>query len=233
MHNEMDSLIQQRQRKVQKKQKNQTPYAYGILVVAVMISIFLWINNHSYTALWTIGIGIGIVLRASRFCFSGAIREPFILGNTKLLRGLLLAMMVSTVGFGVIQYNYLKSNPIVYSNIPGSITSVGLHVIIGAFLFGVGMIIAGGCASGALMRIGEGHALQWIVLLGFLIGNVLGAKNYPVWNDKIISKSKIIYFPEYLDLRIVVILQLVVLMIFYKIASWYENKRLRAKMTEE
>ncbi|WP_346869389.1 N-acetylmuramoyl-L-alanine amidase [Clostridium sp. UBA5119] len=33
--------------------------------------------------------------------------------------------------------------------------------MIGAFIFGIGMVLAGGCVSGVLMRIGEGHALHW------------------------------------------------------------------------
>jgi uncharacterized protein len=225
----MDLLIQQRHKKVEKKQKNQIPYAIIIGIIALILCVILWRNNHRYSVCWIVGIGIGITLRYSRFCFSAALRDPFLLGNTKLFRALLLAMMISTVGFGVIQYIYLRNNSIDYARIPGSITSVGPHIAIGAFMFGIGMTIAGGCASGILMRIGEGHALQWIVLIGFIIGNTLGAKDYSFWHEKIISKTKVIYFPEYIDIRIVVILQLVVLMILYKIASWYENKRLRNK----
>jgi uncharacterized membrane protein YedE/YeeE len=191
--------------------------------------VFLLKNNHSYTVYWVVGIGIGITLRYSRFCFSAALRDPFFIGNTRLFRGLLIAMMISTIGFGVIQYNYLKHNSIDYTLIPGSITSVGPHIMIGAFMFGIGMVIAGGCASGVLMRIGEGHALHWVVLLGFLIGSTLGANNYSFWYEKIISKTKVVYFPEYIDIKIVIITQMIVLIVLYKIAIMHENKRLKNK----
>lgn len=225
----MDLLIQQRQKMAKKNQRNQIPYAIGILIIALIVCVFLWKNNHSYIVYWTVGIGIGIALRYSRFCFSAALRDPFLLGNTKLFRGLLVALMISTIGFGVIQYNYLKHNSIDYNLIPGSITSVGPHIIIGAFVFGIGMVIAGGCASGVLMRIGEGHALHWVVLLGFLIGSTLGTKNYSFWYEKIIRNSKVVYFPEYIDLKIVIIIQMIVLIILYIIAAWYENKRSKNK----
>ena len=37
----------------------------------------------------------------------------------------------------------------------------------GGFIFGVGMIFAGGCASGALWRMGEGHLKLWVAGLFF------------------------------------------------------------------
>lgn len=229
MINDIDLLIQQRQMETKQKQKNQIPYAISIFIIVLAICVFLWKYNHNYISYWIIGIGFGIALRYSRFCFSGALRDFILLGNTKLLKGLLLAMMISTIGFGIIQYIYLENNPIDYIRIPGSIISVGPHIVIGAFMFGIGMTIAGGCSSAVLMRIGEGHAFPWVVLLGFIIGNTLGAKNYSFWYDKIISNAKVIYFPEYVDLKAVVILQLVVLMILYKMASWYENKKLKKR----
>lgn len=222
--NDMDLLIQERQSKAIKKQKNQLPYAAAVIISAIILCLFLWKSNHKYITYWIIGIGIGIVLRYSRFCFSGAIRDIFLLGNNKLFKGLLLALMISTVGFGAVQYRYLQNNPMNYAYIPGAITSAGIHIAIGAFMFGIGMTIAGGCASGTLMRIGEGHALHLVVLVGFIIGSVWGAKDYGFWYDKIISKTKVIYFPKYVDLRIVIVLQLIVLIMMYKAADRYERK---------
>lgn len=225
MSNEMERLIQQYQQKNEKKKKSQIPYAIMILIASVILGLILWKNKHEDVAYWVIGISIGIVLRYSRFCFAGAFRDPFLIRNTKLFRGLLAAMMISTIGFAAIQHGYLKNNAIDYNCIPGVVTSVGIHIMIGAFIFGVGMIIAGGCASGLLMRVGEGHALPWFTLLGFIIGTTLGAKNYSFWYDKVISRAKTIYFPEYIDLKVVVIAQLIILICLYRIAVWYEKRR--------
>jgi len=222
--NEMDMLIQKRTEKGNKK-KNQIPYAVIIFIIAIIICIILWRLNHEYIAYWILGISIGIVLRYSRFCFSAAIRDPLLIGNVKLLKAMLLGMMVSTLGFAIIQYLYLKGDVIDYAYIPGFVSSVGIHIMIGAFLFGIGMTIAGGCGSGVLMRIGEGHALQWIVLLGFFIGSVLGIRDYPFWYEHIIKNAKTIYFPEYVNLKVVVIIQMIILTMLYKIACKYENKK--------
>ncbi|AYD39546.1 transporter [Clostridium fermenticellae] len=229
MMDDMDLLIQKRQTKGKQRQKNQIFYAVCVFIAALIICILLWKYNHKYVSYWVMGIGFGITLRYSRFCFSSVFRDFIFLGNTKLLKALLLALMISTIGFGVIQYIYLRDNPINYIHIPGVIVSVGPHIAIGAFMFGIGMTIAGGCASGVLMRIGEGHVLPWVILLGFIVGNTLGAKNYPLWYDKIISSSRVIYFPEYLDLKIVVTLQLIILIILYRIASWHENRKIKKR----
>jgi uncharacterized membrane protein YedE/YeeE len=223
LSNEMAELIKQRQNQA-KKQKNQIPYGVLVFLLALILCIGLWTNQYKYAICWIVGIGIGIVLRYSRFCFAAAFRDPFLIGNTKLIRAVLEAMMISTIGFAVIQYKYIEGNIIDYTLIPGEVSSVGIHVMIGAFIFGIGMVIAGGCSSGVLMRIGEGHALQWIVLLGFLIGTVLGAKDYSFWYDYVIHNAKTIYFPEYLDLKIVVLGQITVLISLYGLAVWYENR---------
>lgn len=218
----MDMLIQKRTKEGSKK-KNQIPYAIILFIIAIIICIILWRLNHEYIAYWLLGISIGVILRYSRFCFSAAIRDPLLIGNVKLLKAMLLGMMVSTLGFAVIQHLYFKGNIVNYTYIPGSVTSSGIHIMIGAFLFGIGMTIAGGCASGVLMRIGEGHVLQWIVLLGFFIGSTLGIHDYPFWYEHIIKNTKIIYFPQYIDLKVVVIVQMLLLMAIYKVASKYEK----------
>jgi len=89
------------------------------------------------------------------------------------------------------------------------------------------MVLAGGCASGVLMRIGEGHALHWVVLIGFIIGTLLGAKDYSFWYEHFIKDAKTIYFLEHFDLKIVVLVQIVVLIILYKLALRYENRHLK------
>ncbi|BDR68814.1 hypothetical protein K144313037_02260 [Clostridium tetani] len=223
MQNEMDKLIEERQGKLNKK-KNQTPYGVIISFIILILCCILFPNQYKYAICLGAGVIIGIILRYSRFCFAAAFRDPFISRNTALLRGMILAMMVSTIGFAVIQSGYTYDKVINYDLIPGAVSSVGIHVMIGAFIFGIGMVFAGGCASGVLMRIGEGHALHLVVLLGFIIGTLLGARDYSFWYHRFIKNAKTIYFSEYMDLKYVVFTQIIVLIILYRLALWYENK---------
>lgn len=223
---EMDELIKQRQGQV-KKENSQIPYGVALLLITLIMCAILWKSKFNYAVCLGVGIIIGIILRYSRFCFTAAFRDPFISGNTRGLRGMILAMIVSTVGFAVIQSGYIHNKGIDYNLIPGAVSSVGIHVMIGAFIFGIGMVLAGGCASGVLMRIGEGHALHWVVLIGFIIGTLLGAKDYSFWYEHFIKDAKTIYFLEHFDLKIVVLAQIVVLIILYKLALRYENRHLK------
>ncbi|WP_346921115.1 YeeE/YedE thiosulfate transporter family protein [Clostridium sp. UBA7339] len=226
MSKEMDELIKQRQGQV-KKENSQIPYSVALLLITLIMCAILWKSKFNYAVCLGVGIIIGIILRYSRFCFTAAFRDPFTSGNTRGLRGMILAMIVSTVGFAVIQSGYIHNKGIDYNLIPGAVSSVGIHVMIGAFIFGIGMVLAGGCASGVLMRIGEGHALHWVVLIGFIIGTLLGAKDYSFWYEHFIKDAKTIYFLEHFDLKIVVLVQIVVLIILYKLALRYENRHLK------
>lgn len=231
MSKEMADLIRERKKTIKKK-KNQIPQAGAVIVVAILLGIIMFNINYMFGVCWSIGVIIGIIIRYSRFCFASAFRDPFLMKNTKILRGIIIAMMISTVGFAFIQYKYIGQHGVDYHMIPGAVSSVGLHVVIGAFIFGIGMVIAGGCASGVLTRIGEGHSLQIVVLIGFIIGTVLGAKDYSFWFKTIISKAKTVYFIDYFDLKLIVPIQLMVLGILYWIALKYE-KRETEKLMEE
>lgn len=221
--NDIDKLINQRQTKT-KKDKNQSFYAVSLIVIIFILCAILYKKYYTYAVCLGVGTIIGMILRYSRFCFAAAFRDPFITGSTKILRGIILALIISTIGFAVIQSQYIHDKGTNYHLIPGEVSSVGIHVVVGAFIFGIGMVLASGCSSGVLMRLGEGYTVYLVVLLGFIIGTLLGAKSYPFWYDNFIKDAKTIYFSEYLDIKIVAVLQIIVLMILYWIALRYENK---------
>jgi uncharacterized membrane protein YedE/YeeE len=64
----------------------------------------------------------------------------------------------------------------------GSVSPVGLSVIVGAFLFGVGMQLGGGCASGTLYSAGGGNTRMLATLAAFIAGSVIGTAHMPWWS---------------------------------------------------
>ena len=218
---EIDQLMGQRQKEI-KKEKSQIGYALALIFIVLIICVLLWKNHSIYAVNLGIGVIIGLVLRYSRFCFAAAFRDPFITGNTKVFRGVILGLIVSTIGFGVIQSMAASSGS---QTIPGAINPAGLNVMVGAFIFGIGMVLAGGCASGLLMRVGEGHTIHLVVGIGFVIGSFLGEKDTSILHRILSKGSKVIYFPDYLSLKAVVIIQVIILMIMYKLARCYEKSR--------
>lgn len=220
----IEEIKRQRQKEIKFK-KNQKKYFYIVALISLIILCYFISNNITYAFTWFIGIIIGITMQRSRFCFAASFRDPIMVGTTSLFRAVILGLMISTVGFGIYQYISL-SNMEVYSvmDVPGQIYPVGIHTIIGAIIFGIGMVIAGGCATGTLIRIGEGYLMQVVVFIGFIIGATLGGKNFEFWDKLFISSSKTIYIPEYIGLIPTVLAQLIVLGILYYLAIWYDKQ---------
>jgi uncharacterized membrane protein YedE/YeeE len=53
--------------------------------------------------------------------------------------------------------------------------------VIGGFLFGIGMVLAGGCVVGTLYKMGAGSALSMTAFIGLIIGSGLYAEVHPAW----------------------------------------------------
>ncbi len=220
----IEELKRQRQVKIEPK-KSQLPYFLLFVLISIAICCYLFNTNGTYGIIWSIGILIGITMQRSRFCFAASFRDPIMVGNTSLFRAVIIGLIISTIGFSIFQYKTIGNVPnYIIDDIPGRISPVGLNTIIGAVLFGAGMVIAGGCASGTLIRIGEGHMMQVVVLIGFIIGTTLGINHFEFWDKLIISSSKPVYIPQYIGFLPTVIIQLAVLIILYLLASWYDEK---------
>jgi uncharacterized membrane protein YedE/YeeE len=169
------------------------------------------------------GVSFGFILQRSRFCFTAACRDPHLTKSTSLTRAVLIAFAVATVGFTAIKYGAGDG----LLDMAG-VSTISLATAIGAFLFGIGMVIAGGCASGTLMRVGEGFTMQLLALLFFIIGTLLASSHTAFWTTYFHAKGTKVFLPNVLDMGYLwaAVLQLVVIAILYFVAEWYENKKI-------
>jgi hypothetical protein len=207
-----------------KKKVNQFPYGVVLLVVIVIVGIILSMQSPQLAVRWAFGIAFGFVLQKARFCFTASLRDPVLTGSTSLTRAVIVGLMIATIGFAAIQYNaYLRGEPI-----PGNISPVGIHTAIGATMFGIGMVIAGGCASGTLMRVGEGYMMQWLSLIFFIIGSLWGARDFGWWTEMFIAKSPKVFLPDVFGWGVAFFGQLILLGLLFILAEWYEHKRFNA-----
>jgi uncharacterized membrane protein YedE/YeeE len=206
-----------------KPKKNQIPL--GVLLAAIIIAIGLYLStrNGKLVLFWTTGVCFGVILQKGRFCFTASMRDPYLTGGTSLTRAVLIAFAVATVGFSAIKYGYASMG----LPMPGMgyVVPISFATLIGAFMFGVGMVIAGGCASGTLMRVGEGFQMQIVTLLFFIIGSLWGAENYGWWQLNVISKGKAIFLPDVFGWAGALFVQLTIIVLLYVAAEKYEEKR--------
>jgi hypothetical protein len=111
-----------------------------------------------------VGLLLGWVLQRGRFCMNTAFRDTIFIKEMTLLRAYVVALMVSIVGanlldhFGIITLARQPFFPFAQ--------------IIGGFVFGLGIVLAGGCGSGIWYRAGEGQIASFVAIIGFFAGIV-------------------------------------------------------------
>lgn len=69
------------------------------------------------------------------------------------------------------------------SPVRGFIFPMGFGLVLGAFLFGIGMQIGGGCASGTLYTVGGGSLRMVLTLLSAVAGATIAAFSFPLWGE--------------------------------------------------
>ena len=138
----------------------------GFLVILLILiwAIEWWTSAEGKKAARAIliltGFVIGFVLHRSRFCFSRVFREPFMTAEGEMTKAMMLVIaLAAPVGAVLIAQGIIDP----YRAIP---TRFWLGSALGGLIFGVGMVLAGGCASGSLWRMGEGH-LKLVVAVFF------------------------------------------------------------------
>ncbi|MCT4688836.1 YeeE/YedE thiosulfate transporter family protein [Vallitalea sp.] len=206
-----------------KPKKNQIPIGILVLIIIAVIGVLLGLKTNNTLLFWMTGILFGFILQKARFCFTASMRDPYLTGSTSLTRAVLIAFAVTTIGFTAIKYGYFKNG----LPIPGMgyVVPISFATVIGAFLFGIGMVIAGGCASGTLMRVGEGFSMQLLSLVFFVIGSLWGAHDFGWWKLNVISKGKAIFLPDVFGWLGAVIIQLLIILLLYIAAVKYEKAK--------
>ena len=109
------------------------------------------------------GAAFGVIFQRSRFCLVRAFREPFMTGAADHTRAAALSIVVSMLGFAVLKFTDLKDKG------DWVFPSAGAGALVGGLLFGIGMVLAGGCGAGSIWRAGEGQVKLWVALLTFAL----------------------------------------------------------------
>ncbi|MCY3731920.1 MAG: YeeE/YedE family protein [Rhodospirillaceae bacterium] len=128
-------------------------------------------------ALFGVGLGAGLVLYHAAFGFTSAWREVVSTGRSAGLRAQLLMLAVTSAIF----LPLLAGGQLWGTELSGAVRPLGIPVVAGAFLFGIGMQVGGGCASGTLFTVGGGSTRMVVTLGAFIVGSALGAFHRPAW----------------------------------------------------
>ena len=167
------------------------------LVGAIAVYFSLKTGTPRLALFWVFGLAFGFIVQRSRFCFVSAISNFFLFKDGRLIRGILGGLFIATIGFSVIMYRQV---PDPTSGIPATayVAPFGWHLVLAGAIFGLGMMLAGGCIMGTLYRIGEGALASLVALLGIIIGMGVLQHNWPWWWNNYISHLPNVWLPAHI-----------------------------------
>lgn len=154
--------------------------AFGVLIAIILLYAIIDTAGMIQGVLYILGLALGVTLLHARFGFTSAFRRLMSVGNVQGLQAHMIMLAVSTTLFAIILgtgFSFTGVDP------SGYVSPVGVSVILGSFLFGIGMQLGNGCASGLLYNLGGGSTSMIITLVTFTIGSTLGAYHLPFWLD--------------------------------------------------
>jgi hypothetical protein len=182
------------------------PFLYGRLGYAPQAGFVLF------------GVAFGVVFQRSRFCLVRAFREPFLTGEGDHTRAAAAAVILSMVGFSILKFADLKDQG------DWVFPGVWRGAVVGGLLFGVGMVLAGGCGAGSIWRAGEGHVKLWGAVACFAVGVSLTrlVLTQQGWLQQL---GTAVFLPQAIGWPAAMGLVVVVMAAWWAFATWNETAR--------
>ena len=203
-----------------------------ILIAAILYLVSTYTSKGSAMKIigWHVlfGLLLGLILQRSRFCIVRAFREPFMTGEASAPVAVIISILVGLVGFTVIKYfgvGNASELAVRAIELKAVYANFWLRALIGGFIFGLGMTVAGGCAVGTLWRAGEGHVKLWMSALGFVIMAPVSRLFIVPGVKSILPESlrKMVFLPDILGYTGAVVLVLLILLLWYVFVKWNEK----------
>jgi uncharacterized membrane protein YedE/YeeE len=195
------------------------PVVTAVLAATLALSLFL---QHAFdlrrALLFLVGMGLGFALMQGLFGFTGGWRRFIRERQGAGVRSQLLLLMLTSLLFF----------PLIGGLFPGihassALGQVGISVLVGAFLFGIGMQLGGGCGSGTLFTVGQGQVDMLLTLAFFIVGATIGSIHLPWWLS--LSDMGTVSLIEKLGWLPALLLQLLVLAGLYRLVRRMELRR--------
>ena len=204
---------------LRKQKKNQPLLGVIILLVGILLAVVYDELDYSIRSGFLIfGLMIGIIMQRTRFCFVRAFREPFMTGDGGASKAVALAVIISVIGFSILKWSDMK-------DWEAQVFAVfWFGSLVGGIIFGIGMSLTGGCASGTLWRAGEGHIKLWIALIAFALSGSYFREWLAIsgWSMKL---GEALFIPDLIGWKMGVFSICLLMLVWYLIVSWNEATR--------
>ncbi|MDP4086681.1 MAG: YeeE/YedE family protein [Bacillota bacterium] len=160
------------------KQKANLPLT--VISLGIIVSGFFFLGQTvSYTQafLFLVTGVMGLTLYHAHFGFTSSFRHLIVSGRGIGIRAQMIMFIVANLLF----LPLLLRGSILGHQVVGNVSPVGLSVLVGSILFGIGMQLGDGCASGTLYHTGGGDIRGILTIIGFIVGSVIGSKDFSWW----------------------------------------------------
>lgn len=168
-------------------------YAAGVIAFLAVISILYYVSAPVYlyiVAYMWFGFLYGALQQYGRFCFASAWRDLIMIKVPRMFVGIMIGLMT----LSIISAWLFTKYPDFYHATP-----LGPHELVGGLLFGLGMVLAGGCATGSLYKTGEGNMISLVVLLALSFSQAIFVSLPffdPVMNKLVFMTDSTFKWPE-------------------------------------
>ena len=150
----------------------------GVLVAA-LVTVQRFEVGWRPMVLWLLGLLLGLTLYHASFGFSSAYRRMFTARDMRGVQAQLLLLALTTLLFAPL----LAQGSALGQVVGGAWAPLSVSVVAGAFLFGVGMQLAGGCGSGTLYTAGGGNLRMLVVLAAACAGSFWASLHMGWWQQ--------------------------------------------------
>ena len=128
----------------------------------------------------------GAIVHRTGFCTMGAVTDVVTMGEWTRMRQWALAAGVAVLGFALLAAGgVIRSADTVYADARW----MWLSSIVGGLMFGIGMVLASGCGSKNLVRIGAGNLKALVVFIVMALSAYVTLRGLTaVWRDATVDR---------------------------------------------
>lgn len=151
--------------------------AFVLLILGTIGAYYVVGINQAL--LFLIGGALGMTLYHASFGFTSSWRVFIKERRGRGLRAQMIMLALAVLLF----FPALGAGELFGNPVKGNVNPVSMSVMIGAFIFGIGMQLGGGCASGTLYTVGAGSARMIVTLFFFCTGSLIATSHIQWWFD--------------------------------------------------
>lgn len=156
--------------------------SWPLVAASLLLAVGAWYLADTVSgkqaALYLVGAVMGATLYHAAFGFTSSWRVFIADGRGAGLRAQMLMLAIACALF----FPALASGSLFGSPVTGLVAPVGVSVAVGAFIFGIGMQLGGGCASGTLYTAGGGNTRMLVTLAAFVVGSLIATAHLHWWS---------------------------------------------------